>query len=231
MFKFKEQYRQFVSNSWKVGIIAVMLYIAFQVFADILAIKMTSLWGLTVSPAFFVFPLTFTFRDLVHKFIGKTGARLVIVTALGINVIMLLIFFIYIRLPAVAGTENIQAAIELIFGSMWRIVLASITAEFCSEMIDTEVYGAWVKRFAEKYQWGRVLTSNVVAGTVDIFVFKMVAFLGWLPMSVVWANVGSEMLLRLGLAIVSIPLIYIAPSPKDSPLKAFVRGLDEIQGH
>lgn len=227
MVGLRTKYRQFVSDNWKVGLIAVMLYLAFQVFADILAIKMTVIAGLTISPAFFVYPMTFTFRDMIHKFLGKQVAQLVIGMALAINIIMLGIFQIYVQLPAVAGAEEIQAAVSLIFGSMWRIVLASISAEFISEMVDTEVYQLWVNKFKQRHQWGRVLFSNLVSGPIDITVFKLVAFLGWLPMGVVWANIASEMLLRVALAVISIPLIYIAPSPSESALRMFVRGIPE----
>jgi queuosine precursor transporter len=228
--KSNNKYQEFVSNPWKVGIVAIMFYLAFQVFADILAIKQTTLFGLVISPAFVVFPMTFTLRDVMHKYIGKQGARLVIVTALALNAIMLLIFQLYVKLPAVAGTEDVQAAVSLIFGSMWRIVLASILAEFASEMMDTEVYQAWVNKFGERHQWGRVLFSNLVAGPIDIVVFKLVAFAGWLPMSVVWANIGGEMLLRVILAVVTVPLIYLAPTPTTNQLaNIFIRGYKEKQ--
>lgn len=231
MFKnFRNNYQEFVSNPWKVGIVAVMFYLAFQVFADILAIKQTTLFGLVISPAFFVFPMTFTLRDVMHKYIGKQGARLVIVTALVLNAIMLLIFQLYVKLPAVAGTEDVQSAVSLIFGSMWRIVAASILAEFASEMMDTEVYQAWVNKFGQKHQWGRVLFSNLVAGPIDIVVFKLVAFAGWLPMSVVWANIGGEMLLRVILAVATVPLIYLAPNPTTNQLaNIFIKGYKEKQ--
>jgi len=221
MFKnFRNNYQEFVSNPWKVGIVAVMFYLAFQVFADILAIKQTTLFGLVISPAFFVFPMTFTLRDVMHKYIGKQGARLVIVTALVLNAIMLLIFQLYVKLPAVAGTEDVQSAVSLIFGSMWRIVAASILAEFASEMMDTEVYQAWVNKFGEKHQWGRVLFSNLVAGPIDIVVFKLVAF----------ANIGGEMLLRVILAVATVPLIYLAPNPTTNQLaNIFIKGYKEKQ--
>lgn len=222
-------WKEFRTNHWKMGIVSIMFYLAFQVFADLLAIKMTSFAGLTVSAAFFVYPMTFTFRDLMHKFMGKKVSVIVIKTALLINIVMLGVFWIYVNAPPVPGTEDIQASVSLIFGSMWRIVLASVLAEFVSELVDTEVYQAWVNKFQNKHQWGRVLFSNIVAGPIDITVFKLVAFLGWLPMGVVFANILSEMLLRVGLAIVSIPLIYIAPSPTTEKLKMFVRGIDEIE--
>ena len=224
--KLTDGWKNLSHNHWKMGIISIMFYLAFQIFADILAIKMTNVAGLTISAAFFVFPMTFTLRDLIHKFMGKQVAQIVIRTALLINFTMLLIFWVYIAFPPVKGTENIQAAVALIFGSMWRIVLASITAEFISETVDTEVYQAWVNKFGAKYQWGRVLSSNIVAGPIDITVFKLVAFLGWLPMGVVFANILSEMLLRFALAVISMPLIYIPPNPTTEKLKMFVKGLE-----
>lgn len=47
--------------------LAISLYIAFQIFSDIMAIKITSVWGLIIPTAVFIYPLTFTLRDVVHK--------------------------------------------------------------------------------------------------------------------------------------------------------------------
>jgi len=207
---------------WKMGIISIMFYLAFQIFSDILALKQIEVGWLTLSPVFFIYPLTFTFRDMMHKVMGKQVSRIVIVTALVLNFVMLGLFRIYVSTAPAEGSAAVQGAVETVFGSVWRIVLASITAEFISEMVDTEVYQRWVNKFGEKHQWGRVLFSNMIAGPIDIIAFKVVAFAGIWPTAMLFSNLRTEFLFRFVLAAVSIPFIYLVPTPKQQQFKEFL---------
>ena len=47
-------------------------------------------------------------------------------------------------------------AFSAILGPVWRIVVASIVAELCSELIDTEIYHLWQTRVTQRFQWMRV---------------------------------------------------------------------------
>jgi len=206
--------RSFTKDRLRVGIAAVMFYAAFQIFADILSLKVTTMFGLTFGAVFFVYPLTFTFRDLIHKTLGVKAARIVIVSALAINVVMLLIFEVYLRMPVVAYDEfqvMVQDASSLVFGSIWRIVLASIIAEFISEMLDTEIYQRFVNKFGQKHQWGRVLFSNAIAGPIDVIIFNTIAFAGLFSTQLLVNLSKTEIFIRILMAVVSIPLIYLAP--------------------
>ncbi len=77
-----------------------------------------------------------------------------------------------------------------------------------SELIDTEVYRLWVARFADRWQWGRVLSSNAVAVPIDSVLFAVIAFAGDVPtgavVSIIWGNILVKGLVTL----VSIPGIY-----------------------
>jgi len=210
---------EFKTDPLRMGVSAIMFYLAFQIFADILSIKVTQVAGLTFGAVFFVYPLTFTFRDLIQKFLGKKVARTVIVTALAINLLMVLIFQIYVMMKPAPGNEFVQDAVSLIFGSTWRIILASIVAEFISEMVDTNVYSKWVNKFGQKHQWGRVLFSNIVAGPLDVIIFNLIAFSGLWPWDLIVAVTKTEFVIRIAMAVVSIPLIYIAPSPNVEKIK------------
>ena len=54
-------------------------------------------------------------------------------------------------------------------------------AEVVSELIDTEIYSAWVRRMGTRHQWGRVVASNAVSVPVDSALFVSLAFVGVLP--------------------------------------------------
>src|SRR3989338_879644 len=133
-------------NKTQATIILAGVYIFLQMAADIAAAKVIVL-GKIVMDAGIIYSLTFTWRDLIHKQLGKKAAQTAIILAGVINVLMVLYFWFVVKLPAESSWAALggQKAFEFIFGIVPRIVIASIIAEIVSELIDTEVYHRWTK--------------------------------------------------------------------------------------
>ena len=197
------------------AIVVISLYIAAQMLADIASLKIAFIAGFSIDAGTFIYPLTFTLRDLVHKRLGKSVARQVIFMAAGINLFMAMFLQFAAWLPqdAAWGLGNEFSAI---LGPVWRIVIASIVAEVIAELIDTEVYHFWVTRITRRFQWLRVLVSNSVSIPVDSLVFCWGAF-GWaLPHSVVWSIFSANLIIKGLVTIVSLPGIYLVKEKEDT---------------
>lgn len=197
-------------NVSKIALLVISAYISAQMLSDIASVKIGIVAGLAVDMGTFVYPITFTLRDLVHKTIGKRNTRTLILAAGVINILMAgyLMWVAY-----VPGDPNwgLQEEFKAILGPIWRIVLASIAAEIISELIDTEVYHIFIKKVTTRYQWARVLTSNSLSVPVDNIIFAVGAF-GWaLPWPVVWDIFVFNLLVKYGITLLSLPLIYLAP--------------------
>ena len=196
------------------AIVVISLYIAAQMLADIASLKIAFIAGFSIDAGTFIYPLTFTLRDLVHKRLGKSAARRVIFVAAGINLFMALFLQFAAWLPqdTAWGLGNEFSAI---LGPVWRIVIASIVAEVIAELIDTEVYHFWVARITRRFQWLRVLVSNSVSIPVDSLIFCWGAF-GWaLPHSVVWSIFSANVIIKGLVTIVSLPGIYLVKEKED----------------
>lgn len=188
-------------------VILITAYIAAQMLADIASLRIVLIAGFSVDAGTLVYPFTFTLRDLVHKIAGVKVARTLIFAAAGINVLMALLFWLVASLPA-DPMGGAQTAFVEALNPVWRIVLASIIAEVISELLDTEAYRLWQRRFGSRFQWGRVLVSNAVSVPVDSAVFIAVAFAGVLPGEVVLAIFASNVLVKGFVTLLSLPGIY-----------------------
>jgi len=184
-------------------------YAGAQVLADVTSLKITEVAGFSMDAGTLVYPFTFTLRDLVHKVAGKQVARALIVAAAGLNLFMAGLFWLVARLPAVAGVGAQTERFGDVLAPVWRIVCASILAEVVSELIDTEAYSRWERRFGARRQWGRVLTSNAVAIPVDSALFVVVAFAGVLSMGDVGETFVTNLVVKGAVTLVSIPWIYL----------------------
>ena len=194
----------------------VSLYIAAQIISDIASLKIAYLAGFSIDAGTFIYPLTFTLRDLVHKRLGKAAARQVIVLAGGINLFMAAFLAFAAWLPQDAAW-GLGEAFSLILGPVWRIVLASIVAELASELADTEIYHLWVTRVTRGLQWMRVLSSNAVSVPLDSLIFCWGAFGGLLPVATVWSIFVSNLVVKGIMTVVSIPAIYmVGENPEQS---------------
>ena len=179
-------------------------YVAAQMLADVTSLKIAEVGGLSVDAGTLVYPFTFTIRDLVHKAAGKQVARVLIFTAAAVNLFMAALFWVAARLPADLAVGP-QTAFGDVLAPVWRIVVASIIAEVIAELIDTEAYAAWVRRFGERHQWGRVLASNAIAIPVDSLLFATIAFLGVAAVGEIFL---TNVIVKVAVTLVSIPLIY-----------------------
>jgi len=73
-------------------------YVAFQMIADIASLRIVTLGGFSIDGGTFIYPFTFTLRDMVHKTAGIKAARALIVAAAVLNLIMAGVFWLVANL-------------------------------------------------------------------------------------------------------------------------------------
>lgn len=192
-------------------------YVAAQMMADVASLRIISIGGHAVDAGTLIYPFTFTLRDLVHKIGGKSAARTIIVLAAGINLVMAAFFGIVGNLPADLATGP-QLDFGRVLAPVWGIVIASIAAEVVAELIDTEAYSMWERRFGERHQWGRVLFSNAIAIPIDSAIFVGLAtWFGVFPAEVAWSIFWVNVIIKGVVTLISVPWIYLV---KPTPLSA-----------
>jgi uncharacterized integral membrane protein (TIGR00697 family) len=183
-------------------------YIAAQMLSDVGSLQIVQFLGLSVDAGTFIYPITFTLRDLAHKVLGVKGVRTLIISAAVINLLMALYFAIVAGLEpdTLAGGSDLWGSV---LAPVWRITFASILAEVISELIDTEIYRQWVDRVTKKYQWSRVLVSNLFSVPIDSFLFSFLAFYGNMPTESVVQIMWSNIIIKGAVTLISLPVIYV----------------------
>jgi hypothetical protein len=203
----------------RLAIAAIGAYAGAQVISDITSVKIGTAFGRAVDMGTWIYPITFTLRDVVHKMLGKRAARALVVTAAFVNLFMALYLQWVARAPSDASYP-FHEEFRLVLGPLWRIVVASIIAEVVSELVDTEVYHWFVSSVTTRYQWARVAVSNGVSVPIDNALFAVLAFgplpfLGdddlTLPWSAVWDIFVVNLVVKFLVSAASMPLIYLSP--------------------
>ena len=124
-------------NNYNLTFITIGFYFALQIFSDIGSLKIIKLFGYSIDGGTFLYPFTFTIRDLIHRLSDKKTSQIVIIQSGLLNLLMALFFYIIGILPAdlEIGPQN---EFTSVLSPIWRLVIASICAEIISEFIDTE---------------------------------------------------------------------------------------------
>lgn len=201
------------------ALIAVGAYVGAQVIAQVTSLKIGTLGDRAVDMGTFIYPITFTLRDLIHKAAGRRAARIAIWTSAGVN-LFLAAYLSWVAAQPSDASYPLGDEYQAVLGPIWRLVLASLVAMVVSELIDTEVYHWWVTKVTVRYQWLRVLVSNGISIPVDNLIFAVGAFAALpllsqaqrdasLPWDAVWDIFWVNLVIKGLVSVLSIPFIYL----------------------
>ena len=153
------------------------------------------------------FPLGYVIGDVLTEVYGYSRARRVIWVGFAALLFMAFMSWVVVALPPAPGWPG-QAAYESVFGQVWRIVFASITAFWAGEFINSYVMARMKIWTSGKHLWSRTIGSTVVGQGIDSIIFYPLAFAG------IWSNeqvisvMITNWLLKVGWEVVLTPVTY-----------------------
>jgi queuosine precursor transporter len=129
------------------------------------------------------FPISYLFGDILTEVYGYARSRKVIWAGFGALVFASLMALVVTSLPpAKTMSAEQQSAINTIFGQVPRIVLASLTAFWVGEFVNSFVLAKMKLLFEGRFLWMRTIGSTVLGEIADSVIFYPVAFFG------IWSN-------------------------------------------
>ncbi len=153
------------------------------------------------------FPLGYVIGDVLTEVYGYARARRVIWAGFGALLFMAFMSWVVVALPPAPGWAG-QAAYESVFGQVWRIVLASITAFWAGEFVNSYVMARMKIWTGGKHLWSRTIGSTVVGQGIDSIIFYPLAFLGTWSNTQVISVMITNWLLKVGWEVVLTPVTY-----------------------
>ena len=153
------------------------------------------------------FPLGYVIGDVLTEVYGFARARRVIWAGFAALLFMAFMSWVVVALPPAPGWPG-QAAYESVFGQVWRIVFASITAFWAGEFINSYVMARMKIWTGGKHLWSRTIGSTVAGQGIDSIIFYPLAFGG------IWSNeqvisvMLTNWLLKVGWEVVLTPVTY-----------------------
>ncbi len=129
------------------------------------------------------FPISYLFGDILTEVYGYARSRKVIWAGFGALIFASLMAFVVTWLPAASTMDpEKQKAIEMIFGQTPRIVLASLTAFWMGEFVNSFVLAKIKLWMSGRLLFIRTIASTIAGEIADSLVFYPIAFYG------IWSN-------------------------------------------
>jgi queuosine precursor transporter len=129
------------------------------------------------------FPISYLFGDILTEVYGYARSRKVIWAGFGALIFASLMSFVVTVLPSAATMDaEKQRAIEMIFGQVPRIVIASLTAFWLGEFVNSFVLAKIKLLMKGKFLFIRTIASTIFGEIADSLIFYPIAFYG------IWSN-------------------------------------------
>jgi len=185
-----------------------MMFVASLLVANTIAVKVVTVFGLTLPAGIIVFPVAYIFGDVLTEVYGFRRARSVIWWGFFCLAGMALLYWLATLLPSADFWQD-QVAFERLFGFVPRIVFASFVAYLVGEFINSAILSRLKVRTQGRYFWLRAISSTIIGQGADSVVFNLVAFLGVFPVRTVVFIAFSGWVLKSLYEVFALPLTYV----------------------
>jgi uncharacterized integral membrane protein (TIGR00697 family) len=168
------------------------------------------------------FPISYIFGDVLTEVYGYARARRAIWCGAGALSFATLMSNVILAMPPDPSEPynlSLQPALDVVFGSTWRIVAASILAFWVGDFVNSYVLAKVKIRTSGRLLWVRTIGSTVAGQLVDSVVFYPIAFYGIWKTSTLIEIIIFNWALKVLVEVVCTPLTY-----------AVVNGLKRAEG-
>lgn len=187
--------------------IITAFFVAVLLISNVASSKITQVGSLSLDGGTFLFPLTYIFGDILTEVYGFKKARKVIWLGVFANLLMALTFTIVGFLPSAPDWPNQDAYLKIL-GLTPRIVLASVTAYFLGEFVNSVVLSRMKIITSGRWLWSRTIGSTIVGEFIDSLIFVTIAFLGLLPFELLVSLIISNYLFKTVVEVLFTPITY-----------------------
>jgi uncharacterized integral membrane protein (TIGR00697 family) len=156
------------------------------------------------------FPISYLFGDILTEVYGYARSRKVIWAGFGALVFASLMSYVVTALPAAKTmSAEQQTAINMIFGQVPRIVLASLTAFWLGEFVNSFVLAKIKLWMSGELLFVRTIASTIFGEIADSLIFYPIAFYGiWSNEQLISVMIGNYFIKVLW-EVVATPITYL----------------------
>lgn len=153
-------------------------FVAVLLLSNVIGVaKLSHVDGYIFGAGILFFPISYVLGDVLTEVYGYARARRVIWAGFAGLLFLAFMSWAVVAMPPAPGWNG-QGAYEQVFGQVWRTVIASITAFWAGEFVNSYVLARMKLWTGGRMLWTRTIGSTIVGQGVDSLIFYPIAFYG-----------------------------------------------------
>lgn len=184
-----------------------VLSVACLLISNIITAKQMLLpFGVTMTCAVFVFPITYILSDVFSEVYGYKWSRITCYMGFLMNLLMVAAFEVSIVTPAPEYWQN-QEAFATVLGSAPRVLTASLAAFVVGDFVNDRVFRRMKQKHIDDMRGfgARAILSSVCGELADSLIFIPFAFIGTMPIKTMLTMMAVQVSLKVLYEIIVVP--------------------------
>jgi uncharacterized integral membrane protein (TIGR00697 family) len=198
-------------------------YVVFgSLLANIAAMKTVTLFGFTTTAGSVLYASTFLCTDILSEKYGKKSAGMAVILGIITSVLWLFGTQVTLLFNPTAQSEFISDKLDIVFGMIPRLTIASLTGYIFSQSIDVFMYHyIWNKTGnSKKGLWIRNNGSTLTSQLFDTVIFASIAYLGTMDLKTFFEVLITTYIFKAIVALCDTPFAYLARLVKPLDIEA-----------
>ena len=196
---------------------------AFAIFGTLLGniavCKCIDLFGLSTTAGNVLYASTFLVTDVLSEKYGRKDAQKAVFYSFSIMLLWLFGSQLILMFTPNAN-DYVNDSLNVVFGLVPRITIASLVGFLCSQNVDVFLYHFIWKNTGDNTSklWIRNNGSTLISQAIDTVIFTFLAFWGTYPTNVFFSILITTYLFKAVVALIDTPFIYLARkiNPKEN---------------
>lgn len=191
-----------------IQVILTVIFVSAMLVSNVITAKQVLLpFGITMTGAVFIFPITYILSDVFSEVYGYKWSRITCYLAFAMNLFMVIVFSLVIITPAPDYWTN-QEAFATVLGSTPRVMGASLLAYVLGDLVNDRVFRKMKEKHPTEikgFGW-RAIISSFFGELVDSLIFLPIAFLGQMPLKTLAVMCVCQVFIKTGYEVVILPV-------------------------
>jgi len=191
-----------------IQLVLTVIFVVSLLISNIITSKQVLLpFGITMTGAVFIFPITYILSDLFSEVYGYKWSRITCYLAFAMNLFMVLVFTLVINTKAPSYWNN-QEAFQTVLGNTPRVFGASLLAFVLGDLANDKVFAKMKLKHQKElkgFGW-RAILSSFIGELVDSLVFLPLAFYGLMPVSSLVEMTIAQVFIKTLYEIIILPI-------------------------
>lgn len=187
------------------------VFITSAIVAELISCKIIDTPLFPIIAGIVPWPVVFLLTDVLNEHYGKTAVKRLSWITMGLIGFCFLVVYVSVELPTAEISPVSHAEYTKVFSGSLLIMIGSITAFICSQLLDVKLFELFKRITKGKMIWLRSTGSTVFSQLIDSYVVLFIGF--YLPGKISFQEflffgiTGYSV--KLVLAVILTPLIYL----------------------